>query len=135
MDKLEVYEHPWAPKLQSVLRIVIALLFLEHGTQKIFNFPPAEKPMPFNLTSEMGIGGAIELVGGILLLLGLFTRPAAFIMAGEMAYAYWKVHAPGSLYPIVNKGELAVAYCFVFLFLAAAGGGPWSLDRLIRRSK
>jgi putative oxidoreductase len=120
----------------SVLRIVSALLFMQHGTQKMFNFPPSDKgPMPFNLMSEVGIAGVLETFGGLLLLVGLFTRPVAFVMSGMMAYAYWFKHASSSIYPVINKGELAALYCFVFLFLAFAGGGPWSLDRLISKGK
>jgi putative oxidoreductase len=118
------------------MRIAIALLFMEHGTQKLFNFPPAEKgPMPFNPATELGISGILETFGGFFLLIGLGTHIVAFILSGMMAYAYWKFHAPGGLFPIVNKGELAAVYCFVFLFLAAVGGGPWSVDRLFQRRK
>jgi putative oxidoreductase len=114
----------------SVLRIVIAILFMEHGGQKLFNYPPGHGTFPLN--SLLGIAGAIELFGGAFVLLGLFTRPAAFILCGEMAVAYFKVHARGGFWPAHNGGELAVVYCFVFLYLAAAGGGTCSLDSLWR---
>lgn len=125
----------WSPRLLSILRIVVGLLFIEHGTQKLFNFPPGPQPgmFPVPLASLAGIAGLLELVGGFFLLLGLFTRPVAFILSGEMAVAYFKAHAPGSFWPVVNGGEPAVLFCFVFLYLAAAGGGPWSVDRQLRR--
>jgi putative oxidoreductase len=126
----------WSPFLLSVLRMMAGFLFIEHGTQKIFGFPPSPKPMHFELFTMMGFSGVIELVGGALILLGLFTRVAAFIASGEMAVAYFMVHAPKGFWPIImggNGGELAVLYCFVFLYLFAAGGGPLSLDALIRK--
>ena len=116
----------WAPQMLSVLRIMTALLFLEHGTQKILNFPP--HPSPPELLSLSGIQGLIELVGGVLLTLGLFTRPVAFILSGDMAVAYFMAHAPESFFPVVNRGDAAVLYCFVFLYFVFAGGGPWSVD-------
>jgi putative oxidoreductase len=119
---------PWRPELLSVLRIVTALLLLEHGTQKLFNFPPSE--FQASLFSLFGFAGVIELVGGILLLIGLFTRPAAFILSGETAFAYFLGHAPRSFFPIQNFGEAAILFCFVFLYIAAAGAGPWSVDHM-----
>jgi len=125
----------WSPCLLSVLRIMSGLLFLEHGTSKLLGWPPS--PMPshgaFELFSMMGFSGVLEFVGGILLVIGLFTRIAAFILSGEMAVAYFMVHFPQAFAPMVNKGELAALYCLVFLYLAAAGGGPWSIDRLRNR--
>ncbi len=123
----------WAPRMLSVLRIMAALLFMEHGTQKLLGFPPSENPGPA-LFSLSGIAGLLELVGGFLLALGLFTRPVAFILSGEMAVAYFMAHAPRSFFPILNGGDAAILYCFVFLYLAFAGGGPWSLDAAWRRS-
>ena len=121
----------WAPRLLSILRIVAALIFMEHGTQKLLGFPLSERAAP-ELLSLSGIAGILELVGGALLVLGLFTRPVAFILAGEMAVAYWMVHAPRNFFPINNEGDAAILYCFVFLYLFAAGGGPWSLDNWLR---
>jgi putative oxidoreductase len=121
----------WAPRLLSILRIVAALIFMEHGTQKLFGFPPSEQGSP-QLFSLMGLAGILETVGGALLLIGLFTRPVAFILSGMMAVAYWMAHAPQSPYPISNGGDAAILFCFVFLYLFAAGGGPWSLDNSLR---
>jgi putative oxidoreductase len=122
----------WTPRLLSVLRIVAGFLFMAHGTQKWLSFPvPPAKPTV--LMSLSGTAGVFELVGGALLFLGLFTRPVAFVLSGLMACAYFIAHAPNDFWPIVNRGELAALYCFVFLYLAAAGGGPWSLDRWLRR--
>lgn len=118
----------WAPRLLSVLRIVAALLFLQHGTAKLFAFPHVAMFDGLQLLSLMGLAGVLELVGSVLLALGLFTRPVAFVLSGEMAFAYFMAHAPRGFFPILNGGELAVLYCFVFLFLAAAGPGPWSVD-------
>jgi putative oxidoreductase len=122
----------WAPRLLSVLRIVTAFLFMTHGAQKLLGFP-APMANPPALFSLIGLAGALELVGGLLLLVGLFTRPVAFILSGEMAFAYFMAHAGQGFWPLLNRGELAALYCFVFLYLAAAGGGPWSLDHAWRR--
>src|SRR5438270_1115429 len=119
----------------STLRIVTPLLFLEHGTQKLFNFPPAQTAMAFNIASRFGVAGILELVGGLLLLIGLFTRPVAFIVAGEMAVAYFTVHFPRSFYPILNGGDNVVLFCFIFLYLVVAGPGDWSIDARIDKSK
>lgn len=121
-----------APQVLSLLRIVSGLMFMQHGAQKIFGFPAPARG-PFELMSQMGIGGVLELVGGALIVLGLFTRPVAFILSGMMAVAYFQFHAPSSLYPLVNQGELAALYCWVFLYLAFAGPGPWSLDAILGR--
>lgn len=120
----------WAPRVLSILRIVAALIFIAHGTQKLFGFPaPPQSGLPAAFTLSW-IGGVLEAFGGLLLLLGLFTRPVAFILAGEMAVAYWMFHAPRSFYPLLNGGDASILYCFVFLYLAVAGGGAWSLDNL-----
>ena len=123
----------WAPRLLSVLRIITAVLFVQHGTQKWLAFPVA-RPTPTEFWSLSGAAGLMELVGGVLLLFGVFTRPVSFVLSGLMAFAYFLAHAPQAFWPIVNRGELAVLYCFVFLYLAAAGGGPWSVDEWLRRS-
>jgi putative oxidoreductase len=117
----------WSPRMLAVLRIVTALLFLEHGTQKLLDFPPSPNPGP-PLLSLFGFQGIIEIVGGVLLVLGLFTRPVAFILAGDMAVAYWMAHAPRGFFPVLNQGDAAILYCFVFLYLAVAGAGAWSID-------
>lgn len=118
----------WAPRLLSVLRIVVGLLYLQHGTAKLFGFPHVAMFDGLQLMSLMGAAGVLELVGSVLLVAGLFTRPVAFVLSGQMAVAYFLAHAPRGFYPILNGGELAVLYCFVFLFIAAAGPGPWSVD-------
>ncbi len=121
----------WAPRMLAILRIVTTLLFLEHGTQKLFDFPPSEYPAPA-LLSLLGVAAMLELAGGVLLVLGLFTRPVAFILAGQMAVAYWIAHAPQSFFPALNGGEPAILFCFVFLYLFVAGGGAWSVDNALR---
>jgi putative oxidoreductase len=118
----------WSPRLLSVLRIVAALLFLQHGLAKLLHFPHVAMFDQLQLFSLLGLAGVIELVGSVLLLIGFFTRPVAFIMSGEMAVAYFMAHVPRGFFPILNQGELAMLFCFVFLYLAAAGGGPWSVD-------
>lgn len=126
---VELAGQRFAPELRSVLRIVAALIFMAHGVQKFFGFPvppPTGLPALFSLS---WFAGALELVGGTLLILGLFTRPVAFLLSGQMAFAYWLAHAPRSPFPVANGGDAAILYCFVFLYLAAAGAGPWSLDR------
>ena len=118
----------------SILRIVTGLLFLEHGLNKLFDFPPTPNHAPYVLLSLVpGLQGLLETVGGLLLTVGLFTRIVAFILAGDMAFAYFMAHAPRNFYPIANGGDAAILYCFVFLYLFAAGGGSWSLDRLWAR--
>jgi putative oxidoreductase len=117
----------WQPKLLALLRIVTGLLFLEHATQKFIGFP-APFPMPGPLPPLLVAAGVIELVAGVLVTLGLFTRLAAFIAAGEMAVAYFMMHFPKGFWPAVNMGEGAILYCFIFLYLAAAGAGAWSID-------
>jgi len=119
--------------LLAVLRIVIALLFMQHGGQKLLNYPPGHGTFPLN--SLLGVAGALELVGGAFILLGLLTRPVAFILSGEMAVAYFKAHAQRGFWPVQNAGELAVIYCFVFPYLAAAGPGSLSLDSLWGRRR
>lgn len=121
----------WSPRMLSALRIMTGFLFLEHGTQKFFAFPG---PGP-GLTTLLIIQGLLELVGGILIVIGLFTRPVAFILAGDMAVAYFYAHAPKGFFPSLNGGKLAILYCFVFLYLFVAGGGVWSVDEVRSRSR
>jgi putative oxidoreductase len=119
----------WAPYMQSLLRIVAAKMFITFGTMKLFGYPI---PMPAGNSAPVGsqtwIGGVLEVFGGGLMLLGLFTRPVAFLLSGEMAFAYFISHAPRNFYPALNGGNLAIMYCFVFLYFAFVGGGVWSLD-------
>ena len=133
MADLNSFYTRWAPIILSVLRIVTAFLFMQHGGQKLFGFPaPSQAPHP--LLSLIGVAGIMEFFGGLLLLIGLFSRPVAFLLSGEMAVAYFMAHAPQGFWPLLNRGELAVMYCFVFLYLFIAGGGSWSIDRLGRRN-
>ncbi|MEK4034437.1 DoxX family protein [Methylocystis sp. IM3] len=125
---LRIIPERYLPHAQGALRIAAALLFLQHGAAKLFGYPHVDMFNDLKLFSLLGVGGLIELVGGTLLLLGLFTRPAAFVLSGEMAVAYFGFHAFQSFWPIHNKGELAALYCFVFLFFAVAGPGKFALD-------
>jgi putative oxidoreductase len=129
LDSLDSY----SPYALAALRIMAALIFMEHGTQKLFGFPatPASGQPP--LLSLLGIGGLMEVVGGVLILPGLFTRPTAFLLAGEMAVAYWFFHFPRNFYPVLNGGDAAILYCFVFLLLVFTGPGAWSLDGALAR--
>jgi putative oxidoreductase len=133
MADLNSFYASWTPRLLSVLRIITGFLLIAHGAQKLFGFlaPPGSPTPP--LVSVSGFAGVLEFFGGLLFLVGLFTRPVAFILSGLMAVAYFMAHAPGGFWPLQNKGELAVLYCFVFLYFSVAGGGEWSLDRLLRR--
>jgi putative oxidoreductase len=121
----------WAPRVLSIVRIMVALLFLEHGTQKLLNFPPGTHPAMFTLSWFQGV---IELVGGLLLAVGLFTRPVAFILSGDMAVGYFMAHAPTSFFPVINRGDAAILYCFIFFYIFFAGPGPWSVDAMWRRT-
>ena len=118
----------WAGPALSLLRIVAGLLFLEHGTSKLLDFPHVDMPGAITVGSLIWFSAVLELVGGLLLIIGLFSRVTAFILSGEMAIAYWMVHAPQSTFPIQNGGEAAILYCFIFLAIAAIGPGPWSID-------
>lgn len=120
-------ETVWAPRLLGVLRIVAAILFIEHGTQKLFGFPPPTRGMPEALTL-LWFAALLETFGGFLILIGLFTRPVAFVLSGQMAVAYWMAHAPQSPYPAINGGDAAILFCFLFLYLVAAGPGAFSVD-------
>ncbi|HEV2649768.1 MAG TPA: DoxX family protein [Rhizomicrobium sp.] len=119
----------YEPQLLSVLRIITGLLFLEHGTQKLLHFPPMTVAIPPSFMPVIMTAAAIELVGGVLITLGLFTRITAFICSGEMAFAYFLGHAPRGFFPAVNLGDAAILFCFIFLFIAAAGPGPWAISR------
>jgi len=130
MSKMNTLCLQWSPRLLSVLRIVTAFLFIQHGSMKLLGFPPSEAFAGVKLFSLIGFAGVLELFGGLMVLLGLFTRPVAFILSGQMAFAYFMAHAPHGFFPILNRGELAVLYCFVFLYLAVAGGGVWSVDQI-----
>ncbi|MBL8643839.1 MAG: DoxX family protein [Rhodospirillaceae bacterium] len=122
----------WQPQMLGVLRIMAALLFLAHGSQKLLGFPPAANGGT-ELLSLLGLAGVLELVGGALLALGLFTRPVAFVLSGQMAVAYFMAHAPRSFFPTLNGGDAAILYCFLFLYLVFAGPGAWTVQSLIAR--
>jgi putative oxidoreductase len=123
----------YAPHVLSIVRIMVALLFFEHGLSKLFGFPQASPPPV--LFSLSWFAGVIEFVGGALLAVGLFSRASAFVMSGQMAFAYFIGHAPRDFFPINNRGDAAILYCFIFLYIAFAGGGPWSLDAVWARRK
>jgi putative oxidoreductase len=118
----------WAPRLLSVFRIMAGLLLLEHGTAKLLKFPVVATMANLNLSSMGGVAGFFELIGGALLVVGFLTRPAAFIMSGMTAVAYFYAHAPRGFFPILNGGELAILFCFALLYICSAGPGPWSVD-------
>src|SRR5690349_20944978 len=123
----------WAPRALSVLRIVAGLMIIEHGMSKLLGWPVVPAFAQLKLFSLFGAAGVIETFGGALLILGLFTQPAAFILSSEMAVAYFMVHEPRSFFPLLNGGALVVIYCFAFLYLSTAGGGPWSLDAAMKK--
>jgi putative oxidoreductase len=125
----------WSQPLLSVLRVVATFLYMAHGTQKLFGWPADQPQHTVALFSLMGLAGVLETFGGLLLLLGLFSRPVAFLLAGEMAFAYFMAHAPRGFWPLLNRGETPVLLCFIFLYLAAQGPGPWSLDSARSRSR
>ena len=122
----------WSSQMLSVLRIVTALLFLAHGTSKILGFPLSSASGP-PVWSLLWIAGMLELIGGLLLVAGFLTRPTALLLSGEMAVAYWMVHAPRGPFPVLNEGESAVLFCFVFLYIAFEGPGPWSVDAKVKQ--
>lgn len=127
---------PWTGRMLAIFRIVAGAIFVSAGTTKVFGFPPGPPDVPpFDPLTQIGIGALLEVVGGLAIVLGLFTRPVAFVLAGEMAVAYWQFHAPASIFPTVNMGIPAVLYCFFFLYLTFAGAGAWSLDAVIARRR
>lgn len=123
----------WKPRALSLLRIITGLMIIQHGMGKIIGFPVLPAYANVKPLSLIGATGFIELIGGALLILGLLTRPAAFILSGEMAFAYFMVHAPKSFYPLINGGTLAIMYCFACLYLSTAGAGPWSVDAAMKK--
>ena len=133
-DRLSRQTADLSPYLLSLLRIILALLFIEHGSMKLFGFPPSDQFKDLQLFSLEGVAGIIEFFGGLLMLVGFLTRPTAFLMSGLMASAYFMVHAPKGFFPALNMGEAAVIYCFLFLFFSAAGAGPLSIDRMLSRA-
>ena len=137
MSIYEASPSPWTGRMLSIFRIVAGVVFMSAGTMKIFGYPanPMPNMPPVELMSQIGIGGVMEVVGGLLIVLGLFTRPTAFLLAGEMAVAYFQFHAPQAFWPTENMGVPAVMYCFFFLYLVFAGAGPWSVDAMIARSR
>lgn len=127
---------PWPSRMLSVLRIVTGVVFITFGTMKLFNTPPMPAGVPpLDLMSQMGIAGILEVFGGLAFVLGLFTRPVAFILSGEMAVAYFQSHFPQSFWPTINMGTPAILYCFLFLYFVFSGAGVWSVDAMIARSK
>lgn len=123
----------WSPRIRSVLRIIVGLLFMQHGLMKLFAWPPSEMfAKPVEIMSLIGVAGVLEVAGGALITLGLLTRVTAFVLSGQMAVAYFMAHASRSFFPALNGGEAAVLYCFVFLYFAVAGAGVWSLDQAFR---
>lgn len=126
---------PWEPQLRSLLRIVAGFTFSLHGYQKLFGWFGGMGGQRAEIASQMGVAGILETFGGALIILGLFTRPTAFVLSGQMAVAYFMVHFPMSFFPLLNGGEVTALYCFLFLWLAAAGPGPWSIDSMRNSAK
>jgi putative oxidoreductase len=137
MSIFEASRSPWAGRMLSIFRIVAGLMFMWSGTTKLFGYPPSGIPgmPPIALTSQLGVSALLETFGGLAIVLGLLTRPVAFLLSGEMAVAYFQFHAPKAFFPTTNGGEPAVLFCFLFLYLVFAGAGPWSLDAMLTRSK
>lgn len=132
----ESSQSEWNSRVLSVLRIVVALVFMQHGGQKLFGFPPSTPPHgTVELISQMGVAGVLETFGGLAMLLGVFTRPIAFLLCGEMAVAYFQAHLPRAFYPIQNGGEVVILFCFVFLYFVFVGAGVWSIDAILARSR
>jgi putative oxidoreductase len=138
MSIFEPAPPPWPSRMLSILRIVAGLIFVTAGTMKLFNFPPMPPGMPpIQPMTQAWIGGVLETFGGLAIVLGFFTRPVAFILAGEMAVAYFQFHFPQSFWPTINMGQPAILYCFIFLYLVFAGPGIWSVDHMlsVRRAR
>jgi putative oxidoreductase len=136
MSIFEPAPPPWPSRMLSVLRIVVGVVFITFGTMKLFGYPPLPPGTPpFGLMSQAGIGGMLEVVGGLLIIPGLFTRPVAFVLSGEMAVAYFQFHFPQSFFPTTNLGTPAILYCFLFLYFVFAGAGEWSVDAMIARRR
>jgi putative oxidoreductase len=136
MPIFEPSRSPWTGRMLSIFRIIAGLMFMSAGTTILLGYPPSPVPMPpIALWSQLGVGGMLELVGGLAVTLGVLTRPVAFVLAGEMAVAYFQFHAPLAFFPITNNGVPAVLYCFLFLYLMLAGAGPWSVDALVARAQ
>jgi putative oxidoreductase len=137
MSIYEAAPRAWRERMLAVFRIVAGVVFISLGTMKLFGWPPAAPPgvVPVPWASQAGVGGFMETIGGVLIVVGLFTRPVAFVLAGEMAVAYWQFHFPVSPYPTMNMGTPAIMYCFFFLYLVAAGPGAWSVDGAIARGR
>jgi putative oxidoreductase len=136
MSIFEPAPPPWPSRMLSVLRIVTGVVFITFGTMKLFGYPPLPPGTPpFGLMTQTGIGGMLEVVGGLLIILGLLTRPVAFVLSGEMAVAYFQFHFPQSFFPTTNMGTPAILYCFLFLYFVFAGAGEWSIDAVIARRK
>lgn len=126
---------PWADRVLAIFRIVAGIIFITSGTMKLFNYPPMPAPMEIPLMSQMGIGGLLEVVGGLAIVIGFFTRPVAFVLSGMMAVAYFQFHQPQAFFPTSNNGIPAILYCFLFLYLSFAGPGAWSIDSVMARSR
>ena len=136
MSVFEPARSPWPSRMLAILRIVAGLVFISSGTMKLFNYPPSGMPgLPVPLASQMGVGGMLEVFGGLAVVLGLLTRPVAFVLSGEMAVAYFQFHFPKAFFQTVNDGIPAVLYCFLFLYLTFAGAGAWSIDAMLARAK
>lgn len=136
MSIFEPARQPWPDRMLAVFRIVAGAVFITVGTMKLFGFPPSPVAMPpIKIVSEMGLAGILEFFGGLLIVIGLFTRPVSFVLSGEMAVAYFQGHFPTSFFPTINMGIPAIMYCFFFLYLVAAGAGAWSVDAAIARRR
>ena len=132
INKIDAFLRSWSQEILSAQRIVAAFMFTQHGGQKLFGFPVASAEEFHLFSLDPGMAGVLEIIGGPLLFLGLFTRPVAFVLSGLMAFAYFIGHAPNAFWTLANRGDSSVLYCFIFLYIASVGGGSWSLDNLLR---